>query len=165
MLYAGDEPTPRERASSRRGGPFAAPAGGVPILIVDDDRDFCAAVGRALASTSFLPFAVPGGVEALRFLARAAPFADAPRPAFVVLDFNLPDLDAPAVLAGMRSDPQHRAIPVLVLSQIPGPADEDAALQAGAQAYQGKPSRAMALRDVLLGFWRTHVGPHGDPGR
>jgi CheY-like chemotaxis protein len=97
----------------------------------------------------------------LRFLARAAPFDGASRPAFVVLDFNLPDLDAPAVLADMRTDPLHRAIPVLVVSQIPGPSDESAALRAGAQAYQAKPSRAAALRDLLVRFWQTH----GDPGR
>jgi CheY-like chemotaxis protein len=165
MLCTGDETTTREGPRHRRGGPFTAPTDGIPILIVDDDAHFCTAVSRALASVPFLPFSVRGGVDALRFLARAAPFQDAPRPAFVVLDFNLPDLDAPAVLADMRAHPLHRAIPVLVLSQIPGPADENAALQAGAQAYQAKPSHAAALRELLLGFWCTHSGPHGHPGR
>ena len=79
------------------------------------------------------------------------------RPGFVVLDFNLPDLNAPAALA----DPLLRALPVLVLTQIPGPADERAVLAAGARAYHGKPSRAAALRELLVDFWRTH----GDPGR
>ena len=60
----------------------------------------------------------------------------------------------------MRADPRHRTIPVLVLSQIPGRADEHAALRAGAQTYQGKPSRAAALRDLILGFWHTHARPH-----
>src|SRR5437899_2195725 len=107
MLCTGDETTTREGPPRRRGGPFTAPTDGVPILIVDDDANFCAAVSRALASVPFLPFSVRGGVDALRFLARAAPFEDAPRPAFVVLDFNLPDLNAPAVLADMRAHPLH----------------------------------------------------------
>ena len=47
------------------------------------------------------------------------------------------------------------------MSQIPGRADETAALRAGAQAYEGKPSRAAALRELLVDFWRTH----GDPRR
>lgn len=44
---------------------------------------------------------------------RAAPFDDAPRPAFIVLDFNLPDMKAPAVLADLRADRRSQAIPVL----------------------------------------------------
>ncbi len=63
MLCVGDERTAREGARSRRGGPFAAPTDGVSILIVDDDANFCTAVGRALASTPFLPFSVGGGGE------------------------------------------------------------------------------------------------------
>ena len=165
MLCTGDETKTRQFPRPRRGGPFTAPADGIPILVVDDDANFCTAVSRALASGPFVPFPVRGGVDALRFLARAAPFENAPRPAFVVLDFNLPDLGAPAVLADMQVHPLHRAIPVLVLSQIPGSADENAALRAGAQAYQGKPSRAAALRDLLLRFWRTYARPHGDSGR
>jgi len=142
-------------------GPFAAAADAVPILVVDDDPNFCTAVERALAATPLRPFTVRSGGDALRFLARATPFADAPEPAFVVLDFNLPDVDAPGVLAGLRADPRHRARPVLVVSQIPGRADEEAALRAGAQTYHAKPSRAAALRELILEFWRTH----GDPGR
>jgi len=165
MLCAGDEPTIRGRERNARGGPLATPADGVPILIVDDDANFCTAVRRALARTPFRPYAVAGGAEALRFLTRRAPYEHAPRPAFVVLDFNLPDFDAPAVLADMRAMPLCRTIPVLVLSQIPGTADEDAALQAGAQTYQAKPSRAAALRELILDFWRTHAGSHGDPRR
>ena len=165
MRWAGEGASSRDGARGRPGGPVATATDAVPILVVDDDANFCAAVARVLAATPFRPFAVRSGVDALRFLATAPPFDDAPRPAFVVLDFNLPDLGAPAVLADMRAHPLHRAIPVLVLSQIPGPADADAALQAGAQTYQAKPSRAAALRDLLLDFWRTHGPSDGDPDR
>jgi CheY-like chemotaxis protein len=165
MLWAGDETPPREGGRPRRYDFLTVAADGVPILVVDDDPNFCLAVGRAVASLPLRPFSVRSGVDALRFLARMAPFDDAPQPAFVVLDFNLPDLNAPAMLAALRAHPRSRAIPVLVLTQIPGPADEHAAMRAGAQAYHAKPSRAAALREVLLGFWRTHAGAHGDPDR
>jgi CheY-like chemotaxis protein len=165
MLWAGDGPPTRNPARLRRGGPFTSAPDDVPILVVDDDPNFCTAVTRAVTSLPLRPFSVRTAVDALRFLARAAPFENAPRPAFVVLDFNLPDLNAPAILADLRADPLSRAIPVLVLTQIPGPADERAALHAGAQAYHAKPSRAAALRELLLEFWRTHAGTHGDPDR
>lgn len=157
MLWAGDEPRARRPGRPGREAILTSPGDDVPILVVDDDPRFCAAVDRALAAVPLRPLAVHTAVDALRFLARP----DAPRPAFVVLDFNLPDLNAPAVLA----DPLLRRIPVLVLTQIPGPADERAALGAGAQAYHAKPSRAAALRELLLDFWRAHADPHGDPDR
>ena len=163
MLWAGDETPTRTPGRQHREARLTSPADEVPILVVDDDANFCSAVSRALANEPFRPFSARSAAEALRFLARAEPFYDAPRPAFVVLDFNLPDLNAPAVLADLRADPLSRAIPVLVLTQIPGPSDEQAVLQAGAQAYQAKPSRAAALRELLLDFWRTHAGRHGDP--
>jgi chemotaxis family two-component system response regulator Rcp1 len=138
----------------------ASRADGISVLVVDDDPNFRAAVGRALGRTEFRPATVPSALDALRFLARLAPFQDAPTPDFVVLDFNLPDLKAPAVLACLRADPLWRTIPVLVLSQIPGPADEHAALDAGAQTYHAKPSTAAALRELIGDFWRTHGDPH-----
>jgi CheY-like chemotaxis protein len=165
MLYAGDDAVPRTPGRVRREASLTSLADEVPILVVDDDPHFCTAVDRALATVPLRPFSVRTAADALRFLARATPFGDAPRPTFVVLDFHLPDVDAPAVVADLRADPRCRTIPVLVLSQIPAPADEHAAMQAGAEAYNGKPSRAAALRELILDFWRTHAGPHGDPDR
>jgi putative two-component system response regulator len=165
MLCGADEPPPPKSGDRAREASLTSPADAVPILVVDDDPSFRLAVSRAVASLPSRSHSVPTAADALRFLAQAPPFADAPRPTFIVLDFNLPDLNAPAVLAGLRTDPAVRAIPVLVLTQIPGAADERAALDAGAQAYHAKPSRAAALRELLLDFWRTHGGPHGDSDR
>jgi len=165
MLWAGDETPPRDGRRPGRCDSFTSPADAVPILVVDDDPHFCTAVTRALVSVPLRPFQVRSAGEALRFLASAAPFENAPRPAFIVLDFNLPDLNAPAILADLRADPLSRDIPVLVLTQIPRPPDEHAVLLAGAQAYHAKPSRAAALRELIVDFWRTHARPHGDPDR
>jgi CheY-like chemotaxis protein len=165
MFWAGDETRRRQPGAAGRWDFPTSVDDAVPILVVDDDEWFCAAVARALALLPFRPFSVSTAGDALRFLAGAPPFTDAPRPAFVVLDFNLPDLNAPVVLADLRADPRIQQIPVLVLTQIPGAADEAAVLQAGARAYHGKPSRAGALRELLVDFWRTHARPHGDPDR
>jgi two-component system chemotaxis response regulator CheY len=149
MLCVGDEPAPHD----------------VPVLLVDDDPHFCSGLARALESTPLRPMVVHGGAAALRFLTRAQPYEDAPQPAFVLLDFNLPDLTATAVLADIRRTAALATIPVLVISQIPGAADEAAALAAGADAYRAKPSRSSALRELVVEFWKTHRGPDGDPGR
>ncbi len=152
MLPAGDESTTGTSCDPAR------EAGLTSILVVDDDSTYCEAVARSLAPTPLRPIAVDSRAGAMRCLART-------RPAFIVLDFNLPDAKAPAVLAELRADPAWRDIPVLVMTSLAGAADERAVLAAGAQAYHEKPSRVAALRALIVDFWRTYGGPHGDPDR
>ena len=47
---------------------------------------------------------------------RQAPFEDVPRPDLILLDLNLPRLDGREVLAIIKSDPDLRRIPVVVLT-------------------------------------------------
>src|SRR5205823_5632929 len=100
-------------ARGRRG---VAMAGAVSVLVVDDNQGFLRAA-RAVLEEAFAVHTVENGTDALAFLGRRPPFADAPRPAFVVLDFHLPDMDAPAVLRELGADAELAAIPVLVMSQ------------------------------------------------
>src|SRR5215471_4034425 len=127
----------------------------VSVLVVDDNPGFLR-VARAILEDAFSVHTVENGEEALAFLERRAPFAEAPRPAFVVLDFHLPDMNAPAVLAHLAADAGLRTIPVLVLSQADWEEDAAAARDAGARAFQVKPSRVHALRDTVVAFWEEH---------
>ena len=134
----------------------------VTVLVVDDNQGFLRAV-RAILADAFAVYTVETGTEALAFLERRPPFGEAPRPAFVVLDFHLPDMNAPAILHRLRDDDRLRAIPVLVLSQADWEEDEAAARAAGARQFRVKPSRVQALREAVVTFWREHadagVGP------
>jgi CheY-like chemotaxis protein len=129
------------------------------VLLVDDSIEFLDVARRLLAGArpGTDVHTVQSGAAALAFLARTHPYADAPRPGFVVLDFRLPDTHAPALLARMRADPATASLPVLVLSQAGWPDDARAALAAGASAFVVKPSRVSALRNVLVDFWRCHA--------
>jgi len=127
------------------------------VLVVDDNPGFNHAARTVLGDDGFLVHTAETGHEALAFLERRPPFKDAPRPAFVVLDFHLPDMDAPAVLRRLHDDAGLQAIPVLVVSQADWAEDEAAARAAGARDFRVKPSRAHALRDTFLEFWRTHA--------
>ena len=59
---------------------------------------------------------VSDGVEAMAFLRREGPYADAPRPDLILLDLNLPRKDGREVLHEVRSDPAFRDIPVVVVT-------------------------------------------------
>lgn len=56
------------------------------------------------------------GEEALRFLRREAPHADAPAPGLVLLDLHLPRIDGHEVLRAVAAEPRLRTIPIIVVS-------------------------------------------------
>jgi CheY-like chemotaxis protein len=129
------------------------------VLVVDDSPEFLAVARRLLLGLrpGVRVHAVQSGTDALAFLTRQPPYADAPSPAFVVLDFRLPDMNAPELLGRLRDADPLAAVPVLVLSQAGWPEDARAALAAGASAFVVKPSRTSKLRAVLLDFWSRHA--------
>ena len=138
-----------------------------PVVLLVDDNTFFRRIARAILEHDdprLRVHALGSGAEALAFLEHRPPFGDAPRPAFVVLDFHLDDLDAPAVLQRLRTNQELRDLPVLVLSVSHWPEDEAAAMAAGATGYCVKPSLVDPLRDAILNFWREHADGTDDPG-
>lgn len=59
---------------------------------------------------------VGDGVEALAFLRRQGPYANAPRPDIILLDLNLPKKDGRDVLAEIKAEEDLKRIPVVVLT-------------------------------------------------
>jgi CheY-like chemotaxis protein len=82
---------------------------------------------------------VSDGEEALAYLRREGPHADAPRPDLILLDLNLPRVDGREVLAVIKEDEDLRRIPVVVLTT--SQADEDIlrSYSLHANAYVTKP--------------------------
>jgi CheY-like chemotaxis protein len=94
------------------------------------------------------------GDEALEFLRRQGPFAQAPRPAIVLLDINMPGRNGFEVLSEMRSDAVLRRIPVVMLTTSTREADVAAAYEGGACSFIAKPVSLDDLRDLLIHFIR-----------
>lgn len=82
---------------------------------------------------------VSNGEEALAFLFRRGQFANAPRPDFVLLDWNLPGVDGSEVLEIVRSDASLKSIPVIVLTSSHDQIDVLKAYHLHASAYITKP--------------------------
>jgi CheY-like chemotaxis protein len=111
------------------------------VLLVEDDE------GDVLMTREAFEFyklrnplhVVSDGVQALEFLRRSGPFADAPRPGMILLDVNLPRLSGLEVLAELKQDPDLMLIPVIMLTT--SQADEDIlrSYKLHANAYVSKP--------------------------
>jgi len=79
------------------------------------------------------------GVEALAFMQRQPPFADAPRPDVIFLDLNLPRKNGHEVLAFLKSDRRFRRIPVVILTSSNAEADIARSYDHHANCYVTKP--------------------------
>jgi CheY-like chemotaxis protein len=139
----------------------------VRVLVVDDNVGFLAAV-RGILEAPDLPFVVhteESASAALAYLEKSGQRPDAPQPAFIILVFYLPDMNAPALLERMRAMPGFEGLPVLAVSQADWEGEESRVRAAGANRFRVKPSRVAALREVLVSFCREEVYGCSDPLR
>jgi len=103
---------------------------------------------------------VSDGVEALAYLRRQGPYADAPRPDLVLLDLNLPRRDGREVLAEIKNDPELLDIPVVVLTTSQAEEDVLRAYNLNANCYVTKPvdfDQFMRIVRTIEDFWLTVV--------
>ena len=100
------------------------------------------------------------GFEALNFLRREGQYADVPRPDLVLLDLNLPGKDGREVLAEMKSDPNLKTIPVVVLTTSQSEVDVLKSYNLGANCFISKPIGMEEFAKVVNSiedFWFTIV--------
>ena len=103
---------------------------------------------------------VEDGIEAMAFLRRSGPYSEAPRPDLILLDLNLPKKNGRAVLAEIKSDPNLRRIPVVVLTTSRAEEDVLHAYDLHANAYVTKPvdlAQFMKIVAVIDEFWVSVV--------
>jgi len=90
----------------------------IDVLLVEDDE------GDVLMTKEAFEYhkirnrlhVVSDGDQALQYLRRTGPFADAPRPGLILLDVNLPRRSGLEVLAELKQDPELLVIPVVMLT-------------------------------------------------
>jgi len=103
-----------------------------PILVVDDDAKIVRLVRTYLERDGFTVSTAADGRAALDAIERR-------RPALVVLDLMLPEIDGRAVIRAIRGDPNHEDVPVLILSARGSLLDRITGLEDGADDYLPKP--------------------------
>jgi CheY-like chemotaxis protein len=124
----------------------------LPMLLHVEDEDGAAFLFRNAvreAGISALVFRVSNGEEALAFLRKAGPYANAQRPELMVLDLNLPKIDGLSVLTRMRNDESLKTIPVVVISTSSRPSDMEKAKSLGARRYIVKPDSFEKLTEQV----------------
>jgi two-component system, cell cycle response regulator DivK len=118
-------------ASARRTGAAGARRAGL-ILIADDTFDTRELYGLYLTQCGFAVLTVTDGEEAVQAALES-------RPDVIVLDLSMPRLDGIAATKHVKSHPETRHIPVIVVTGFPHRAAQRGALEAGADVFLGKP--------------------------
>ncbi len=125
-----------------------------PILVVDDDEKIVRLVRTYLERDGFTVVTAGDGPAALQAI-------EAHRPALVVLDLMLPELDGRAVIRAVRRDEEAARTPILVLSARSSTIDRIAGLEDGADDYLPKPFSPAELVLRVKSILRR-AGPTGD---
>jgi CheY-like chemotaxis protein len=113
------------------------------ILIADDDDGHAFLVEdnlrRGGVNTKFLRFA--DGQEVLDFLfgRTKEPKFEREHPYLLLLDIRMPKVDGVAVLERIKSDPEMRKLPVIMLTTTEDPREVDRCHKLGCNVYVHKP--------------------------
>src|SRR5689334_22244983 len=139
------------------------------VLLVEDNpadaRLF--RLGLSLSAARYRLTVIDDGEEAVHFLFRRGLHAGAPAPDLTLLDLNLPKRSGLDILKELKSHPDLKPIPVVVLTSSATRRDINAAYQYGANMYLLKPcslEEIEQLMQMIGATWLTAVSLPSRPG-
>jgi CheY-like chemotaxis protein len=137
------------------------PGKAVTILMADDDADDRLLAKDALAECHLngeLHF-VEDGEELFDYLERRGKYAElanSPRPSLILLDLNMPRKDGREALRELKSNPEFRKIPVIVLTTSKADTDIAQIYDLGANSFISKPvtfDSLVKMMRILGNYW------------
>ena len=131
----------------------------ITILIADDDPDDRMLALEALNENHLTNniYFVEDGEELLDYLHRRGQYTDvasAPRPGMILLDLNMPRMDGRESIREIKSTPELRDIPVVILTTSKSEEDIARTYNLGANSYITKPVTFEGLVEVMRGLRR-----------
>lgn len=110
------------------------------VLAVDDVPDNLSTISEMVRDLGVNVRVASNGLTALKYAALE------PRPDLILLDVMMPGMDGHQVLAELRARPETRDIPVIFVTALDSPSDEELGLHEGAADYVTKPLKPAVLR-------------------
>ena len=134
----------------------------IDILLVEDNPGDVRLTREALKEGKLLNnlYVAGDGIEALEFLRNQGQYALSPYPDIILLDLNLPKMDGRELLAIIKSDPNLRRIPVVILTTSKAEEDIIKTYDLHANCYITKPvdlDQFITVVKSVEEFWFTIV--------
>ncbi len=153
MVYAGQELTPPIPSAmpvlASPPTPAAPPDDRIEVLVVDDDPTNRAVCKGCLQRNGYRVREASDGCMALEQVKHE-------RPDVIIMDVMMPNMDGLECTRTLRTDPDTRDIPIIIVSALSRTEDILAGLQAGADEYISKPIRASELTLRVQSMARLH---------
>lgn len=132
--------------------------GSIEILLVEDSPGDVRLTCEAFrdANSDIHVNVATDGVEAMAYLRREGDQVDAPRPAIILLDLNLPRMDGREVLAQIKADPSLKTIPTIILTTSEANVDIIRSYELQANSYLTKPVQLEKFESLVRSindFW------------
>jgi PAS domain S-box-containing protein len=125
LKHLSGEPAPAEQSSEQLA---SQPA----ILLAEDNEASILIVTDYLAMLGYQVVVVRNGIEALAC-------AHELRPALILMDIQMPEMDGLETTRRLRADPGLATVPIIAITALAMPGDHELCLAAGANAYMSKP--------------------------
>jgi two-component system OmpR family response regulator len=113
------------------------------ILLIDDEIGYAKVIQDALQPYGIEVLIATNATEALLLYQQV-------NPSMILLDVMMPEIDGLTLLRWLREHSDQRRIPIHVVSAKSTPADQKAALKAGADGFLAKPFTFEELRNLIL---------------
>lgn len=126
----------------------------ITILLAEDSTDEQILLQQALRASHLRNdlYIVKDGEELLDYLHHRHQYSEkaiAPRPDLILLDLYLPKMDGKQAIQAIKSDPQLRRIPIVVLTYSKSEEDIRASYELGASSYLAKPMNFELLVEAV----------------
>ncbi|MBI2252314.1 MAG: response regulator [Armatimonadetes bacterium] len=118
---------------------------GKKILVIDDNVEFTVMIELILKSFGFEPIIALNGKEGLKKV-------ELEKPDLALLDIMMPGIDGFEVLLKIKSHPEYKNIPVIMLTAKTDDSDKKKAFDFGANDYITKPFKSMILKQKIENF-------------
>jgi len=134
----------------------------IDILLVEDNEADIRLTQEVLADSKVQNNLIiaNNGEEALACLRQQGKYRATPRPDLILLDLNLPIKDGREVLAQIKSDPNFRSIPVVILTTSKAEEDVLKTYNLHANCYINKPvdlEQFVTVVSYIQDFWLAIV--------
>ena len=123
----------------------------IKVMVVDDSRTIRSTAEALLGKEGFTVLTAEDGFDALAKIAED-------RPDVVFVDIMMPRLDGYQTCTLIKSNPDYREIPVVLLSSRDGVFDRARGKLAGSEHYLGKPFSRDELVEVVRRLARGQNG-------
>ena len=102
------------------------------VLVVEDDKDIAALIGRYLSKAGYTTEVVNSGADVV-------PRVRQDPPALLILDLMLPGVSGLQICSALRAEPTTSGVPIIMLTARGEEADRVLGLELGADDYVTKP--------------------------